>query len=449
MNKIIIALCLVLLGMSGCQKKIADTIDGQTVDQRLSAALTAYQSQLTSAPYGWIVVETTTGTALNAGAPLTGPIAAFAYYMQFDTSNQVTMYADWDTTTARTPRTSSYRIKAVQRPSLIFDTYSYIHLPCDPDPSISLSPFGPGFGWGTDFEFSFADNTPAAQLGDTIHLLGNLNSANAVMIKATQAQQAAYFNGTFANDFIFPKFQNYFKNMTVGSTTVQFTPGIASHILDVSWLNGPGNLKQASTAFYQVADGIGFATPVQVGTQTLTGLQNVVWNSSTGTATVKVNGIGTTLTGVTAPLFYDPNSAADWYLSALNAGGLYLSNNGFHIDGIDDAFQLDTMTFNGAPYFTYVFYPGLINSGALDLFSPFFNTYPDYLSATQSGGDANGIAYFSIFTNGLPMPNAVNAMDSVEGDPNGYYLILKEDGTSYDQVNTTDAKTWISWTFLP
>ncbi len=355
-----ITLFLVSLGMVGCQKKIADSIDGQTPDQRLSAALTAYQEKLTSAPYGWIVVEVTTGTALNAGAPLTGPIAAFAYYMQFDTSNKVTMYADWDTSTARTPRSSSYRIKAVQRPSLIFDTYSYIHLPCDPDPSISQSPFGPGFGWGTDFEFSFADNTPAAQLGDTIHLLGNLNSASAVMIKATQAQQAAYLNGTFANDFIFPKFQNYFKNMTLGSTTVQFTPGASSHILDVSWLNGPGNLKQASTAFYQVADEIGFATPVQVGTQKISGLQNIVWNATTSTATVKVNGVTTTISGAIAPLFYDPNGPFNWYFTALNAGGLYFSNNGFHVDGVDNAFRLDTLSFSGIPYSSYLYFPGFL-----------------------------------------------------------------------------------------
>ena len=39
-------------------------------------------------------------------------------------------------------------------------------------------------------------------------------------------------------------------------------------------------------------------------------------------------------------------------------------------------------------------------------------------------------------------------MDSVEADPNGFYFILKEDGTTYDQVITSDAKTWMSWTFL-
>src|SRR5450432_2234499 len=136
MNKISIILLLALLGMAGCQKKIADTINGQTPDQRLAAAMTAYQKQLTQSPYGWILVEATTGQAINQGANTNGPAAAFAYYMQFNDSNQVTMFSDFDTTTV-TPKTSTYRLKATQRPSLIFDTYSYIHLPCDPNPAVS------------------------------------------------------------------------------------------------------------------------------------------------------------------------------------------------------------------------------------------------------------------------------------------------------------------------
>ena len=116
---------------------------------------------------------------------------------------------------------------------------------------------------------------------------------------------------------------------------------------------------------------------------------------------------------------------------------------------MDDAFQLDTLTFNGSPFYTYVFYPGVVNGGADDLFSPFFDSgYPDYLVATQSGADANGIAYFGILTNGLPLPDAVTSTAIVENDPGGFYLILKEDGSSYDQVITSDAKSWISWTFL-
>jgi len=52
-----------------------------------------------------------------------------------------------------------------------------------------------GYGWGTDFEFSFADSTVPTDAGDTLRLLGNLNSASGTLIKATQAQRDAYLGG--------------------------------------------------------------------------------------------------------------------------------------------------------------------------------------------------------------------------------------------------------------
>ncbi len=449
-----IVLLLASLAIGGCQKKIADTIDGQTPDQRLAAAMTAYQQQLTQSPYGWILVEQTTGTALNQGSPTTGPAAAFAYYMQFNDSNQVTMFSDFDTTTT-VARTSTYRLKALQRPALIFDTYSYIHLPCDPNPAVSKSPFGAGLGWGADFEFSFADNISASALGDTIHLLGNLNSATAMMVKATKAQHDAYFNGTFAKDFIFNNIQNYFKNMVAGGKTYQFTPGLSTRVIDISWLNGPGDLKTASTPFYQVADGIGFVTPVQANLQTLTGIQNIVWDPNTQTASAKINGASGTLAGAIAPLYYDPNSGIDWYLAAYNNAGLYISNNGFHIDGVDDAFRLDTLTFSGAPFFTWVYYPGIVPSPDspfnVDLFVPFFNNgYPDYspgIFPEDIQRRNNGVFYFFfdvLYATYFP-PDPVINMIIQQQDPAGYYFILKEDGSSYDQVITSDAKAWVSW----
>jgi len=115
--------------------------------------------------------------------------------MQFIDSNNVKMYSDFDTSMAATSKTSGYRVKSLTRPALIFDTYNYLHAPCDPDPNISNSPFGTGYGWGTDFEYSFADNVDASKLGDTIRFTGNLNNAAGTLIKATKAQQDAYLHG--------------------------------------------------------------------------------------------------------------------------------------------------------------------------------------------------------------------------------------------------------------
>src|SRR6478609_2531118 len=178
---------------SGCTKTFDDTINGLPADDRISNSLTALQNKLTKAPNGWIMLETTTGTAFNQGVSETGPVATFAYYMEFNDSNKVKMFSDFDTSMAAVPKISDYRIKELTRPALIFDTYSYLHVPGDPDPRISKSPFGVGYGWGTDFEFTFSQNVGAETLSDTIRLTGNLNSAKLLLVKATKAQHDAYF----------------------------------------------------------------------------------------------------------------------------------------------------------------------------------------------------------------------------------------------------------------
>jgi hypothetical protein len=101
--------------------------------------------------------------------------------------------SDFITTLAATPNESGYRLKALQRPSLIFDTYTYMHVPADPDPNVSFSPTGSGgYGWGTDFNFSFTDIAPK----DTMVLEGNFNKSAAVLVKATQAEMDAAFKNS-------------------------------------------------------------------------------------------------------------------------------------------------------------------------------------------------------------------------------------------------------------
>src|SRR5258708_13817570 len=97
--------------------------------------------------------------------------------MQFTDSSHVLMLSDFDTSMAAAPKTSGYRVKELTRPALIFDTYNYLHVPCDPDPNISNTPFATGFGWGPDFEYSFADRTVPTYPGHTLRLTANLTSA--------------------------------------------------------------------------------------------------------------------------------------------------------------------------------------------------------------------------------------------------------------------------------
>lgn len=454
-RSIIYILAVCMIG-SGCTKSFNDTINNQTPDQRLSAAMAIYQQKLSGAPYGWILTESTTGTANNGGASQTGPKAVFSYYMLFNDSNKVTMFSDFDTTMALIPGRGSYLVKALQRPVLIFDTYSYIHVPCDPNTAVSKSPFGSGFGWGTDFEFSFADNIPAAQLGDTIHLTGDLNSAAAVMIKATQQQHDAYFSGQLkttmqaSNDI-----RNYFKRISAGGILLcEMTPGLGSNAADLNWLDASNKLHTASTNLYYTPGNIHFVTPDTIGTHIITGMENLSWNAASSVLSATIDGLAVTITGAIAPLQNDSTAPYTWWQGSVNAQSYYFSNSGFHANGTDDYFGVTSLPgwnymLYWADYNTAVGYdafagyvgPGL-TGGAMFTPNP-----PPATSASLSTFTSDGrIIFRSLGAFGDPTSILNNAVLTQEIDPAGYYLILKEDGKSYDMVGAADAKAWIRWT---
>ncbi len=183
-------ICALLL--AGCTKK-TDEIFDKSVDERLSEALANFQNTLTSAP-GWKLFVYPKGLESQDIK-----VGGFTYYVKFTNNNRVTMVSDFATNIAATPKESGYRLKALQRPSLIFDTYTYMHIPADPDPNVSFSPTGNGgYGYGTDFNFSFKDVTPK----DTMYLEGNFNKSAAVLVKATQGEMDMAFTKGRLRDII-------------------------------------------------------------------------------------------------------------------------------------------------------------------------------------------------------------------------------------------------------
>jgi Domain of unknown function (DUF4302) len=446
----ILAVCTIGIG---CRKSFNDTIGGQTPDQRLSAALAIYQQKLSGAPYGWILIESTTGTAFNGGVSQAGPKAVFAYYMQFNDSNKVAMFSDFDTTMAVTPGTSSYLLKALQRPVLIFDTYSYIHVPCDPNTAISKSPFGSGFGWGTDFEFSFADNVPASTLGDTIRLTGDLNGAAAVLVKATQQQHDAYYSGQLKPTMLaMGRIQNYFKYVSAGGSTLfEMTPSLASNSPDLSWLDASGKLQTVTPACYYTPGNVNFVTPVSVGSQSIGGLDNLSWDSATAVLSGTINGSAVTITGAAAPLKNDSTAPYTWWMGSANSGSYYFSNSGFHANGTDDYYGVTTLpgwhymlywSEYGAGYDAFVGYAGTGLTGPAML-TP---SAPGVVPATGSIFTPDGRIIFLFYGSFGSRTSVLNKAVTVQAtDPSGYYLVLKEDGKSYDMVVASDAKAWIRW----
>src|SRR5262245_21683911 len=108
-----------LIIFSSCTKD--DTrVFYQSPDTRITKALTQYGSALTGSPAGW-----------NATIR-TGSGRVFHFHFRFNESNRVFMFADINLETATISKESSYRLKDMQTPALIFDTYSYLHILADP-----------------------------------------------------------------------------------------------------------------------------------------------------------------------------------------------------------------------------------------------------------------------------------------------------------------------------
>ncbi|MEP7278271.1 MAG: DUF4302 domain-containing protein [Bacteroidota bacterium] len=450
-------LAAAILVTTGCKKTYDDTVGGKTADERIAAAMAAYQTKLTKAPYGWIMTESTTGTAYNQGVSQTGPVATFSYFMEFTDSNKVTMFSDFDTSMAATSKTSDFRVKSLQRPALIFDTYSYIHVPCDPLPTVSKSPYGVGYGWGTDFEFSFADNIDPSQLGDTILLTGNLNSANAVLVKATKTQRDAYYAGQLKSTMLaWGNILNYFKLVSGAATPFELTPGLGgAKSIDINWIDA-GNLKSAASSVYFTATSVNLVTPVKIGTQTISNFNNIVWDAGTATINTSINGsIAATITGSIAPLKNDLAAPYTWWKGSVNSGSYYYSYNGYHVNGVDDFYGVTRLVkwwymlfwakYRASGSTFYDANAGVVNGSLIGLatFSP---NPPPATSATITTFTSDGRIIFKILGTFGSATSILNTTVRVQTlDASGYYLILKEDGKSYDMVVASDAKAWLTW----
>src|SRR5262245_26619894 len=122
MNKNLLYYLLAIILVSSC-KRDDDFVFDKSSDERINETLKTYQAALTSSQYGW------------NGSLHTGDGVLYRFYFSFNDSNRVQMLGDFDSTSGSDLKESSYRLKALQQPSLIFDTYSYLHLLSDPDGS--------------------------------------------------------------------------------------------------------------------------------------------------------------------------------------------------------------------------------------------------------------------------------------------------------------------------
>src|SRR4051794_8066819 len=242
MKKTLLYFFSAVLFFSSC-KKDDESIFDKSPDERLNEALTAYQAKLTTAADGW----------KGFIYPKSGGV--YTFYFKFSDANRVSMLSSIDSASAVTFRESSYRLKALQQPSLLFDTYSYLHVLADPDASVNGGLYGVGLQ--SDFEFYF-DSSSA----DTINLVGRFNGSKATLIKATAEEATGFNTGQLATGFLLNKLDTYFNRLSISSEKFDFHINPLSRTF--SLVDASGNLLDtvASTGYYMTFGGIGFIKPL-------------------------------------------------------------------------------------------------------------------------------------------------------------------------------------------
>jgi len=433
MKRYLIYLLLIAAAFSACKKE-DDPIFDKSPDERLNETLAKYQDAMVGAPYGWKLLVYPSGV----------PNSVFSFYCRFNDANRVTMFSDFNATTSVELKESSYRLKALQQPALLFDTYSYIHLLCDPDGSVNGGAYGAGLA--SDFEFSLDGIA-----GDSILLTGRLHNSKAFMVKATQQEQEAYVNlqrnRAFEN---ITRFLTYFKRINVGGTEYEIKANIYAHTVTFSWKDGNGNVQEVQVGFYYTPTGIALSPAFTDGATTISNLDGIVWSQATQTLKGTAGSSSFTISGFASPLSVDSTAAHRWWQQGLDQE-YWVSIYGFHVNGVEDAYQVTTLP----DYYFMGFWPQFGTSGG----SP----YDLQGFVTQTGDQQPALSYGIAFkpptfladgrvtfsylgtlgdlpSETTPIGNTVSKMV----DASGFYLV-QTGPSSYDMVSARDGKAWITW----
>jgi hypothetical protein len=433
MKKLFIYLVAIVFLFSSCSKD--EDAFQQTPDERINESLSKYQSALTSSPAGWnATISTGTG-------------GVFHFYFRFSESNRVIQYCDFNETTARVAKESSYRLKSLQQPVLMFDTYSYIHLLADPTGTVNGGNNGEGLI--SDFEFSLD-----TLYSDSILLTGRFNGTKLKLEKASQEDLDAWQNGVWANSLSFlnlSKIIEYFKRFSYGGVTYEIYLDPTSRTITFQWISG-GTLKRFTTSYYFDKTGLILDDPLVNGSQTISSFTNIVWNDPQKTMSIQINGSNSTISGATQPIKPDLNGARRWWQTVASQDGYWVTLKGFHVNGVDDAYNLLSI-----PDFAFLlFWPayGPIGGGTnYDLLGFVTQTTSGLALNFGAGYDppqftADGRVLFTLIgTLGNIPPEAEPAFTNTAEKFNeaaGFYLVQTSEN-SYDMVSAADARSWITW----
>lgn len=223
---------------SSCEREIISSLDN-SVDAKINTLIdSVYVKTLKSSEHGWMAsIGTSNGY--------------YRFWMHFKDSNVVVMQTDnamYESVYKGTFDTSTYTFKALQRPTLIFDTYSYLSLINDPNPSISGSASTVYRGLYTDFEFEVEKYE-----NDMFYMTGRFNNVKAVLKKASAKDKEGVEAGLMMElpSQVADEMKNLYIKGKHGATDVVMKI-YDSRRLYVFWYNGQTDKGEESLGYYNV-----------------------------------------------------------------------------------------------------------------------------------------------------------------------------------------------------
>jgi len=420
MKKHLLYLFLFALALGSCKKDKTEPILGNA-DDRLSETLKAYQTQLAGAQFGW------------KGYLLTDTKVLATFLFSFTDKNRTTMSADYEPT----PNESSYRLKALQRPTLLFDTYSTLHLIADPTPS----KFGGAVGGGyySDFEFAFLSAS-----ADTIKLEGTFNKSKLVLVRSkSAADNASAFTAPDEMTATLSKLRTYFKRATVGGLDCEVKLDPNRRVLGFSYLEA-GTLKTVTSNYFVSGSSLILFEPLVIGTSTITGLNGVSFDAATGFINASTsNGATLQIKEAIAPLKYDASVAARFLANPVY--GTYSEcYTGFTVDGVIDAYGVRRIP----NFFSIDYYPKITgqNYGAVRFWlGTAYGAYGPAITPTVSvDGKISYVQDGSYGTAPVAIRPIITNTTNNFLKQGGFYVI-QTDTKVYDMVAVADARSWITF----
>ncbi len=443
-KKIVGAALLLVAALSSCRKE-TDVFD-ESPDQRMEAYLQNAQQVLLAAENGWV------GTVTSQAGPV------FNYYMQFDGNNRVKMYSDFDTVSSGVFAESGYRLKGLQQPSLLFDTYSYVHLPADPQGSVNGGEDGQGLL--TDFEFAL-DSVSSGYL----RLKGRFNRSTGIFRAATREEAEKWTEHKWQENIeatmSLQKFSTYFTRMQVdGSDVCDIAINHYNRQIRFSSYSPSGGVNITMAAYHYADAETVLNEPVTINGITIEKLEDLHWDDATQTVVFRTNGKQASISAASSPIVVDAGAYRRWRNAALNAGSLWYASYGIVHEWQGDYTQIGSST----RFYLMGYIPGstpstdrLITAYLTEAQDDIEGVYGYFVSPALQPG---GTVIFTDMTayreaNGLTPVTAGDAPDAKSGAamrqsmleltiPEGFYVI-QTGANSYDMVSAKDARTWFNW----